>query len=202
MTVECNLFGTFITCKFSDIWPDYDTFKSDYDELPTLMKKRTTTDEDSLKLLYYLYSARFMNSTIANTDINQFKAMWFNKMYIYTSTYLKREEIRSKLLSLEDVDITTGTTTIYNHAYNPAQGITNTDGSISGMASTAELGYINEQNTTNYKRNKIEAYGQYLATISSDPTEIYLSEFNPLFITVVEPYNELMYESGSDSSDN
>lgn len=123
-------------------------------------------------------------------------------MYIYTSTYLKREEIRSKLLSITDAEIITGTSTIYNHAYNPATGIQNSDGSTSGMASTAELGYINEQNTTNYKRNKIEAYGQYLATITSDPTEMYLAQFNPLFITIVEPYNELLYESGSDNSDN
>lgn len=73
--VESNLFGTYLTPIFSDIWPTYDDFKSDYDDLPKLMKERTTTNEDSLKLLYYLFSARFMNSHIANLDENQFKAM-------------------------------------------------------------------------------------------------------------------------------
>ena len=73
--MESNLFGTYLTLTFSDIWPDYDTFKDEYDELPTLMKSRITADEDSLELLYYLYSAKFMNSHIANLDVNQFKAM-------------------------------------------------------------------------------------------------------------------------------
>ena len=73
--MEFNLFGTYLTLTFSDVWPNYETFKSEYDDLPTLMKNRITIDEDSLKLLYYLYSAKFMNSHIANLDINQFKAM-------------------------------------------------------------------------------------------------------------------------------
>lgn len=45
----------------------------------------------------------------------------------------------------------TGSKSIYNHAFNPSNE--------PSTASLDELDYINEQNTSNVKRSKIDAYG-------------------------------------------
>lgn len=194
--MESNLFGEFITYKFSDVWPDYNTFKTSFNNLPKsfqnhIIGKKTssgiTLDTDSLETLYYLIAGQYKNSHIANTDLDQFQALFFNTMYQNTQAYLKKQEIRDNLLALTDDEILAGTTTVFNHAYNPS--------TEPSTGSTNELDYVNDQNVTKYKKAKVDAYSMYLSEIRSDPTETYLGKFKPLFLMIVEPYNEIIFEN-------
>lgn len=93
--------------------------------------------------LYYLLYARYGNSSIANSDENQFKYKIFSTIYIGGATWAKKQEIQDKLRAMTEDEILAGTKAINNHAYNPQTAPT-TD-------TVEELNYINEQNTTKYK---------------------------------------------------
>ena len=96
-----------------------------------------------------------------------------------------------KLRNLSEDDIIKGSKAIYNHAYNP--------GTEPTTATLEELEAINEQNTTNYKRSKLDAYGTLIDLLETDVTSAFLDKFKRLFITVVEPQKSLYYENDPDN---
>ena len=92
--------------------------------------------------------------------------------------------------NLTDTELTTGTKAIYNRAENP--GTTPTTGSLS------ELTYINEQNTSNTKKSKLEAYAELYALIDMDVTQAFIDKFKKLFLNIVQPELPLLYEEDED----
>ena len=181
-----SLYGNFRTRTFVDIYGDFETFKEDYEtcQIPT------TLTEDKLAALYYMLYARYGNSSVASSDETQFKYKVFTTIFMYGPAWQKRLDIQHKLIELSDDEIMLGTTAIHNSAYNPS-----TDPSTQTLE---ELNYINQQNTTKYKRSKIEAYANLYTLIETDVTEEFLSKFKKLFITVVEPDYPLWYETEGD----
>ena len=177
-----SLYGNFRTRTFADIYTELDTFITDYKEngLPN-----TTLTDANLTTLYYLLYSRYGNSCIASSDENQFKYKLFSTIFMYGSAWQKRLEIQKKLLELTDEELVKGTTAIYNSALNPS-----TSPSTQSME---ELQYINSQNTTKYKKSKLEGYASLYALIETDVTEEFISKFKKLFITVVEPEEPLWY---------
>ena len=173
-----SLYGNFRTRTFADIYTKLDTFKADYKEngLPT-----TLTDANLITLYYLLY-ARYGNSCIASSDENQFKYKLFSTIFMYGPAWQKRLEIQKKLLELSDDELVKGTTAIYNSALNPSTSPT-----------MEELSYINSQNTTKYKKSKLEGYASLYVLIETDVTEEFIDKFKKLFITVVEPEKPLWY---------
>ena len=172
------MFGNYRTKKFSDIYKNVDTFLSDYENvgIPNLI---TTTNATTL---YYLLYARYGNSTIANFDQNQFKYKLFSTIFQYGPTWEKELEIQAELRGLTADEIREGSRAIYNKALNPNTAPT-----------TEELDYISEQNTTKYKKSKIEGYGLLMELLKRDVTEEFLNKFKKLFISIVEPYKPLWY---------
>ena len=82
-------------------------------------------------------------------------------------------------------EILAGTKAIYNHAFNPQTApTTNT---------VDELEYINEQNTTTYKKSKLDGYALLWAILNDGVTERFLREFRYHFLVVVEPQLPLWY---------
>ena len=120
------------------MWPSVDAFLKDYQE-SAIPQKLKTADATTL---YYLLYARYGNSSIANSDENQFKYKVFSTIYIGGATWAKKQEIQDKLREVTEDEILVGTKAINNHAYNPQTAPT-TD-------TVEELDYINEQNTTKY----------------------------------------------------
>lgn len=177
-----SLYGNFRTRTFADIYTKLDTFITDYMEngLPN-----TTLTDANLKTLYYLLYARYGNSCVASSDENQFKYKLFSTIFMYGPAWQKRLEIQGKLLGLSDDEIVKGSTAIYNSALNPS-----TSPSTQSME---ELQYINSQNTTKYKKSKLEGYASLYELIKTDVTEEFISKFKKLFITVVEPEEPLWY---------
>lgn len=182
--METNLFGTYLTRTFSDIFPDLDTLKSSYEALPTSMQ--VVESDDDLERIFLLLMSKYKNSHICNTDEDQFILQFFTKLYINAPVYLKKTEILSAVRKLGMDEIQTGATAVYNHAYNP--GVTGTS-----TSDPTELTFINDQNTTKYKKAKTDAYAEYLTLLKQDPTEAFLDRFKDLFLSIVEPYNELIF---------
>lgn len=178
----CNsVYGNYRTRKFSDIWPSLDAFLKDYQE-SAIPQKLKTADATTL---YYLLYARYGNSSIANSDENQFKYKVFSTIYIGGATWAKKQEIQDKLREMTEDEILAGSKAINNHAYNPQTAPT-TD-------TVEELDYINEQNTTKYKKSKLDGYAMLWAILNDGVTEKFLREFRYHFLVVVEPQLPLWY---------
>ena len=176
-----SLYGNFRTRTFADIYTTLEDFKEDYSDngIPV------TISDANLTTLYYLLYARYGNSNIASSDENQFKYKLFSTIFMYGPAWQKRLEIQKKLMELSDDEIVKGATAIYNSALNPSQA--------PSTQTLEELNYINSQNTTKYKKSKLEAYAILEELIRTDVTEAFIGKFKKLFITVVEPELPLWY---------
>ena len=106
---------------------------------------------------------------------------------MYGPAWQKRLEIQGKLLALTDDELVKGTTAIHNSALNPSTS--------PSTQSLEELQYINAQNTTKFKKSKLEGYSSLYAIIETDVTEKFIDKFKKLFITVVAPEKPLWYET-------
>ena len=176
-----SVYGNYRTRKFADIWPSADAFIQDY-QASAIPQKLKVADATTL---YYLLYARYGNSSIANSDENQFKYKIFSTIYIGGATWAKKQEIQDKIRAMTEDEILAGTKAINNHAYNPQTAPT-TD-------TVEELEYINEQNTTKYKKSKLDGYALLWAILNDGVTERFLREFRYHFLVVVEPQLPLWY---------
>lgn len=183
---EGTLYGANRQLKFTDVYSDVADFLSDYASIGV----PTTIKQDSAQTLYYLLYGRYGNSTIASSDLTRFKYNLFGIVWQYGPSWEAKVEIQKKLRNLTDTELTTGTKAIYNRAENP--GTTPTTGSLS------ELTYINEQNTSNTKKSKLEAYAELYALIDMDVTQAFIDKFKKLFLNIVQPELPLLYEEDED----
>ena len=183
-----SVYGEYRTNSFVDIYPNAESFSTDYAAvgIPQKLSKPT-----SISTIYYLLYARYGNSHIASSDQNQFKYKLFSIIFMYGPTWEKRLDIQDKLRAIPEADLLVASKIIYNHAYNP--------GTEPTTSTLEELEAINEQNTTNYKRSKLDAYGTLIDLLETDVTSAFLDKFKRLFITVVEPQKSLYYENDPDN---
>ena len=180
-----NLLPQYDTKLFTDIYEKVEDFVADYNEIN--LGGLTTAN---VTKLYYLLYGKFGNSPIANLDENQFKYKLFSVVFMYGPAWESRLDIQGRvknLLSnpLDETALLQGAKAIHNHALNPE-----TDPST---ASLTEITYINEQNTTNYQKSKMDAYGQLWNLIVTDVTAQFLAKFNDCFKKFVKPANPLIY---------
>lgn len=171
------------TKTFNEIWNNYTTFKTDFSTSPFT----GIITEPNLEILYYLLYAKFGNSFITNLDENQWKFKVFSTIWKYGPAWEKKLEIQANLkeLDINSEDFLKGAKAIYNKALNPE-----TDPSTAALT---ELTYINEQNTTNYKKSKMDALTQLWNLIATDVTEDFLERFTPLFKRIWNP--GILFES-------
>lgn len=184
-------FPEYDTKLFTEIWEEVSDFLEDYSNagIPKTISNTNATT------LYYLLYAKYGNNPIANRDINQFKYKVLAIIFEYGPTWEKRLDIQSKLRNLSEADLIKGAKAIYNSALNP---------SVSPDTSTLEeLDYINSQNTTNYKKSKMEAYAQLWELLNTDVTSAFVSKFKVCFKQFVRPEKPLIYvtEIEEDSDD-
>ena len=175
------------TKTFVEVYGSWEDFLTDSGTIFTL-----NITEDNLKTLYYLLYARYGNNFITNWDETQFKAKLWGLIWQYGPTWEKRLDIQDKLREIGDTELLDGAKAIYNHAFNPS-----TDPSTQSLT---ELTYINDQNTTNYKKSKMDAYTQLWNLLITDVTEDFVARFKPLFKKVIAPYTYL-YESEEDDNE-
>lgn len=154
---------------FNEIYPSTVDFLDDYKAcgIPT------TISEDNATTLFYLLSASYGTWQIASSASDVFALKLFQIIWQYGPTWEKRLDIQSKIRNLSDEEIQLGSKAIYNRALNP--------GTEPSTDSLTELDAILEQNTTNYKKSKLEAYTQVWVLLENDVTQEFLNRFKPLF---------------------
>ena len=179
---------TYDTKLFCEIYDNADSFVNDYKTSGLYNEANKITDENAALLFYLLY-AKHGNDPVANLDINQFKYKMWTIIFQYGPTWEKRLDIQAKLRELTDADIISGSKAIYNRAYNPEN--------LAGPTTTDEIGleYVSEQNTTNYKRSKLEAYTLLWSTLKADVTSNFIKLFDNLFKQFVSPERTFIYET-------
>ena len=177
-----NNFFRYDTLNFTDVYNNVDGFMQDYYNIgiPKLIK-----NDDTVKTIFYLLYARYGNSTIAFTDVEQFKYNVFTTIFMYGPTWEEKLELQNKIRNLSDEEITIGGKAIYNSAQNPSN-------SNPGIE---ELDYINSQNVTRYKKSKLEGIALKWELLKNDVTNEFLTKFKSLFRTILSPDRPVLYET-------
>ena len=156
--------------RFCDIYPDVTTFVNDMGKYGI---PKNLADED-YTLMYYLMFATYGDSPLSGyMDETRWKMGFQSIIYQYGGEWKKKLEIQENVRALTLDELQKGTTSIYNHAYNPSSG-PSTD-------TLEEVSYINDQNTSKTKRGKAEAYQLMWDLIDSNVTERFLARFKKLF---------------------
>lgn len=164
----------YATKTFADVWKDYNAFSTDYASMMPLVAGGTTPlTSDNQQALYYLLYARYGNTPIICTDEYQWKMKIMAIIVAEGPTWQRKKAIQVSLRALEEVDLIQGAKQIYNHAFNPS-----TEPSTSSLE---ELTHINDQNTSNNKKSKMEAYSILWANLHVDSTEEFIKKFNKCF---------------------
>ena len=181
----------YITKTFTGIWDSYDKFKKDYDELVTLVSGGITPlKDDNARATYYLLYAKYGNNPIANYDDTQFKMKVMTVIATYGPTWERKKAIQNSLRELSEDALIQGAKQIYNHAFNPSTEPTTNE--------LEELTHINEQNVTNNKKSKMEAYSILWANLHVDATDEYLNKFKNCFSRFVGDQYPIIYEEEDD----
>lgn len=187
-----SLFGNFLTRTFAEIFSpeedgqdSVDVFKSIFVDsgIPLLIK------DESLTTLFYLLYARYANSCIASLDENQFLYKLQSTVFMYGPSWEKRLEIQQNLRDLKPEDLLKGGEAIYNTANAPGT-------SIAGLVnSEGKVDYLSGQNTTAYRKSKMEGYATLASLLETDVTKEFLDRFQNLFIKIGQPQKPLWYET-------
>lgn len=175
------------TVLFSDVFTSDEDFKNELSNYPE------TIDGDHLTLTYLLLSARFGNTPIANRSIEQFIVKVWSVIFQYGPAWVKKLEVQQAIRDLDLDEFRDGTKAIYNHAFNP-ESAPSTD-------TLDELTYINDQNTTKYKKSKAEAYATLLELLQDDVSETYINKFKHLFKQFVMPEETLLFVSETEGEE-
>lgn len=188
------LYGNFRSRTFSQIFPSANQFVDEYlnnGVKPNIEIKNSegnwVPDTDSIITLYYLLYARYGNSHIASFDENTFRYKIWSNIFMYGPTWVKRLEIQDKVRKLSEDELLYGSKAIQNHSYNPS--------TLPSTASLEELETVNEQHTTQYKKNKLDAYTYLLGLLETDVTKYFIDTFARFFLKIVEPELPLWYKS-------
>ncbi len=190
-----SYFQSFDNITFSDLWTTADDFIETYKEtgLPQTYtnsdwKSGTYVDDETLKLIWLLMIGRFADSTIKPYNTyGAFKIRFMSRIWQHAPAWKKELDIQNKLrsMSLDDNSpIYEGSKAIYNTALNPGT-----------QPTQEELNYINSQNTTKYKKSKLEGLAILTDLMKNDVTETFLRRFDDFFKTIIYSGRTLLYET-------
>lgn len=173
-----NTFGH-RTRLLQDIFPDFETFEAFYRDcgIPTVIKDSEDYAKFNLQTIYIILMAEYANTPIKSSDENRFKLKFMSTLYEYGPTWQREMYLQYKLLDASDEEIVTGGKAIYNHARNPA--------TMPSTQTLEELPYIDDQSTTNYKKNKPDAYREIREGLIPAITKRFIDKFRQLFVNIL-----------------
>lgn len=135
---------------------------------------------------------RFADSTIKPYNTyGAFKIRFMSRIWQHAPAWKKELDIQNKLrsMSLDDNSpIYEGSKAIYNTALNPGT-----------QPTEEELNYINSQNTTKYKKSKLEGLAILTDLMKNDVTETFLRRFDDFFKTIIYSGRTLLYGTEGDT---
>lgn len=179
---DISYYGSFRTRTFAQIFPSFEIFETEYNNNNL---KIEFGEGLTLSQLYYMLYAHYGNSHISYTDENQFKYYLYTIIFQYGPSVLKERYIQDQLRGLSDEELVIGGKAIYNHSYNP--------GTAPSTSTLEELLTINDQNTTNYKKSRMEGYAMLMSLLKRDVIDEFIHKFKRLFIKVLAPDYPLLY---------
>ena len=181
-----DLMPEYSTKTFAQVYSSYEAFKADYDALITLVSGGVQPlTEANARATFYLLFARYGNNPIVNFDVTQFKMKLMAVIATYGPVWEKKKAIQKSLRDLTEAELLQGAKQIYNHAYNPSTEPTTQE--------LEELTHINDQNVTNNKKAKMEAYAILWANLHVDATDEYLNKFKNCFSRFVADQYPILF---------
>ena len=173
-----NTFGH-RTRLLQDIFPDFVTFEAFYREcgIPTVIKEGEDYANFNLQTIYVILMAEYANTPIKSSDEERFKLKFMSTLYEYGPIWQREMYLQYKLLDASDEEIVTGGKAIYNHARNP--------GTVPSTQALEELTYIDDQSTTNYKKNKPDAYREIREGLNPIITKRFVDKVRQLFVNIL-----------------
>lgn len=190
MLYNDSLYGNYRNPKFTDVWDDVTKFVDDFNDSALAIEFQ---NETSLSTIYYLLYAKYGNSVIASSDVNQFKYKVYATIFQFGPTWEKRLDIQKELRDKSFDELQMGSKQVYNHAYNPSVAPT-TD-------TLDELITINEQNVTKSKKGILETFSFLYSMLETDVTGEFIDKFRKLFLVVVAPEEPLWYTTEINSEE-
>lgn len=181
MSLNDSFYGTYRTGSFVDEFPTVEYFLDFYKNNGGIP---TTISDESARTLYFLLYARYGADHIAMSDYQRFKYSVMLIIYQYGPTWEKKLEIQKQIRTMSIDDLQTGTLAVTNNALNPGSRLANENELIKN---------VNNQSRTNYKKSKLDAYGQLYAMLETDVTEEFLGKFKKLFNIFADPTDTLWY---------
>ena len=176
----------YITKTFSEVFPSFEKFKEIYDDfMPLVSGGITPLTNANIQATYYLLYARYGNNPIVNYDETQWKMKIMSIIATYGPVWEKKKAIQVNLRNLTDAELIQGAKQIYNHAFNPS--------TEPSTAQLEELTHINDQNVTNNKKSKMEAYSILWANLHVDATDEYIGKFKNCFSRFVGDQYPIIY---------
>ena len=181
----------YITKTFQEVYPSYEAFKSDYDQLIVLVSGGITPlTANNIQATFYLLYARYGNTPIVNYDETQWKMKIMATIATYGPVWEKKKAIQVNFRNLSEAELLQGAKQIYNHAYNPS--------TVPSTQELEELTHINDQNVTNNKKSKMEAYSILWANLHVDATDEYMNKFKNCFSRFVGDQYPIIYVEDDD----
>lgn len=179
----------FDTRTFGQIFPTAEDFVEAYKTcgIPLTIK------EETANTLFYLLYARYGYSHIKNYNETQAIYGFFSTIWQYGPTWERRLNIQKDLRNMSEEDLMASSKTIYNHAYNPS--------TAPSTSSLEELIHINDQNTENRRRSKIEAYSILQGMLENDVSEEFLRRFQHFFMPITAPKYPTVFASPNYETD-
>ena len=176
----------YITKTFSQVYPSFADFSSDYNDLILLVSGGVAPlTANNIQATYYLLYARYGNTPIVNYDETQWKMKILAVIATYGPVWEKKKAIQVNLRNLTDAELLQGAKQIYNHAFNPS--------TEPSTAQLEELTHINDQNVTNNKKSKMEAFSILWANLHVDATDEYMNKFKNCFSRFVGDQCPIIY---------
>ena len=188
MKMYNGLGGNFRTRTFAEVFTMADTDSAE--AFKSIIKNvgiPLSITDDSLTVLFYLLYARYGNSHIASFDETQFIYKVASNIFMYGPTWEKRLEIQQNLRELTEADLLKGSQAIYNSANAPGTSLAD------NVGPDGKVDYISGQNTTDYRKSKMEGYATLASLLETDVTKEFIDRFANLFLKIVEPYSPLWY---------
>lgn len=179
-----SYYGSYRTRTFANIFPSYEDFEAAYNENPLKIDFNSYL---TLEQLYYMLYAHYGNSHIAYSDENQFVFYMWSIIYQHGPRVIKKRELQIEATKITTDEALQGGKAIYNVAFNP--------NAVPTTQTLEELEYISNQNTTNYKKSKLEAIAAMEALISRDVIDDFIHLFKRLFIQILAPDYPLLYST-------
>lgn len=174
------------TKTFSQIFPNYDSFKNMFDnDFDKVFKD--VIPAANLKVLYWLLFSRYADNPVVNYSEMNFKAKLCAIVFAKGPAWVRKLAIQDSLRNLSEDDLLTGARTIFNRAqHDETEPGTNTD---------EELTFLNSQDVSKQRRSKLDAYSYLQDILKWDTTEEFLAAFAKLFSKFVSPEITRVYEN-------